>query len=415
MAFFIDCTKCGAKLRTANRLPAGRRVTCAVCERAFTTIAAAEPDGKGKRSSDDDEIRDAELLDDEADDAPRSKRRKQTEDDDRPRSRRRRNDDEPTRQPRKRNAPALLVGMGLGAFVLLLVVGVFIYFRTRDSGKPASSDMFAYAPSDAVLLAGYDLDDLARNDAFRKSLERRAPPDLVELDRAGLRTVDLSRVLIARTANNGHTCAVRFKTAPEKSKYLQANLSGKTYAPFISAAGNYKFGYFADDKTLVLADKEPAIQALLEKGKTKFSGDLQNMVDRVRGPVWRASGRLRSADLERIGPNDDGFSLRVGPSAGTAAWLVPDGRQADVRFELEFENAGQAKQAVATLKSAFLLQRSTNDLGQLIMREGTDPSDASDIRLGYQNADVSDDGPRVSAKLRLPASEAMRAVGSARN
>jgi hypothetical protein len=124
---------------------------------------------------------------------------------------------------------------------------------------------------------------------------------------------------------------------------------------------------------------------------------------------------LRSADLERIGPNDDGFSLRVGPSAGTAAWLVPDGRQADVRFELEFENAGQAKQAVATLKSAFLLQRSTNDLGQLIMREGTDPSDASDIRLGYQNADVSDDGPRVSAKLRLPASEAMRAVGSARN
>src|SRR5204863_908817 len=108
---------------------------------------------------------------------------------------------------------------------------------------------------------------------------------------AGLRSADLSRVLVARTVNNGNTCAVRFKVAPDQSKYL-GNSSGKSYAPFIALAGNYKFGYFADDKTLILADKEPAIQGLREKGKARLNGDLQAMLGRVRGPVWRASGRV---------------------------------------------------------------------------------------------------------------------------
>lgn len=297
----------------------------------------------------------------------------------------------------------------------MLGIAVVVYALVRDTSKPASSDLLVHAPNDAIILSGYDFDELGRNDAFRKAMERRAPPDIVELDRAGLRTADLSRVLIARTVNNGNTCAIRFKTAPDQSKYVQASQSGKDYGAFVSLAGNYKFGYFADNNTLVLADKEPAIQALREKRKARLTGDLQAMVDRVRGPMWRASGRMSVNDHSRIGAGDDGFSLRVGPSAGTAAWLVPDGRSADVRFELEFENAGQARQAVATLKSAFLLQLSTNELGQLVnIRDGTDSGDISDIRRGYENANVTDSGSRVTVKLQLPASEALRAVGSVR-
>ncbi len=222
-------------------------------------------------------------------------------------------------------------------------------------------------------------------------------------------------MLIARTVNNGNTCAVRFKAAPDKSKFLLAIEPGKDYGAFTSLTGNYKFGYFADDQTLVLADKEPAIRALREQGQGRLNGDLQSMVNKVRGPVWRASGRMTSSDHGRLGAGDDGFSLRVGPSAGTAAWLVPDGPVAEVRFELEFEKAAQARQAVSNLKSAFLVQRSTNDLGQMInIRDGTDSGDISDIRRGYEQASVQDHGNRVSAKLQLPASEAMRAVGSVR-
>jgi hypothetical protein len=178
--------------------------------------------------------------------------------------------------------------------------------------------------------------------------------------------------------------------------------------------GNYKFGYFADANTLVLADKEPAIQGILEKGKTKLPAQLQDMVDLVRGPVWRASGRVSANEFNRLGSGDDGYSLRVGPSAGTAAWLVPSGRSADVRFVLEFANANEAQQAVATLKGAFLLQRGLNEHGQPMLREGTDPADASDIRRGYEDADVGNSGNRVKASLQLPASEALRAVGSVR-
>ena len=35
-------------------------------------------------------------------------------------------------------------------------------------------------------------------------------------------------------------------------------------------------------------------------------------------------------------------------------------------------------------------------------------------RRGYENASVSDSGSRVSVKMQLPASEALRAVGSVR-
>jgi hypothetical protein len=394
---FVVCPRCGVKVRTANRLPAGRRITCDACRRPFTTGAA------------DHDIPDAEILDDEPDDERNSERRLR---------RGQRRDDRSSRvakPPARRSIPpVLLVAIGMGAFALLLGGAVLIYSLTRDSSKPGGSDLLAYAPIDAVILSGYDLDELGRNEGFRKALERRAPPDLVELDRAGLRSSDLSRVLVARTANNGNTCAVRFKKAPDQSKYLQPVQAGNAYATSRSIAGNYKFGYFADDKTLVLADKEPAIQALREKGRPQIPADLRLMVGKVRGPVWRASGRLSAAQHNRIGMGDDGYSLRIGPSAGTAAWLVPDGRMADVRFEVEFDNAAQAKQAVATLKGVFLLQRSTNELGQLNVREGTDPGDVIDIRRGYENADVSDDRTRVSVKLQLPAGEAIRAVGSVR-
>jgi hypothetical protein len=265
------------------------------------------------------------------------------------------------------------------------------------------------------MLSGYDLEELGRREAFRKALERRAPPDIVELDRAGLRTADLSRVLVARTANNGNTCAIRFKSAPDQSKYIQTNLVGRDFGTFLCLAGNYKFGYFADDKTLVLADKEPAILALRENSRGRLTGDLKAMVDRVRGPVWRATGRLTANDLGRLTTGDDGFTLRVGPTSGTAAWLVPNGRLADVRFEMAFESSTQARQAAATLRGAFVLQRGMNEQGQMVnIREGTDPGDFIDIRRGYEEASVSDDGARTSAKLVLPASEALRAVGSVR-
>jgi hypothetical protein len=341
-------------------------------------------------------------------------------DDERPRSRRRRDDRGRSRgrkdEPRKKRAsPALVLGLAVGGFALLLGIGILIYLVARDTSKPAANDLLAHAPSDAIILSGYDLEELGRRDAFRKAMERRAPPDIVELDRAGLRTADLARALVARTANNGNACAIRFKTVPDQSKYIEMKLPGRNYGTFVSLTGNYKFGYFADDKTLVLADKEAAIQALRDKGSGRLSGDLQAMVDRVRGPVWRASGRLTANDLEKLGTGNDAFAVRVGPTSGTAAWLVPDGRLADVRFELIFESSSQARQSVATLRGVFLAQRNTNELGQLVnIREGTDSADFIDIRRGYEEASVSDSGTRVTAKLQLPAGEALRAVGSVR-
>jgi hypothetical protein len=385
MASRVSCPRCGERFEPSSREVRRGRATCPECDADFTI---------------------------EADDRPRKRSRDEEED----RPRKGRSKDEPTAKKRKRLPPVLIVAGAAGFLVLLVGVGLLIYFLGGSSGKGPSRDLLSHAPADAQVICGYDIDELSANDAFRKNLEKRAPGDLVELDRAGLRTADLSRVLVARTINNGNTCVVRFKNSPDQSKYLQPAASGKNYSSFVSLTGNYHFGYFADSTTLVLADLEPAIQTLREKGaKAKFSGDMQAMLDKVRGPAWRATARINANDQQKLGATDDGFTIRAGPSAGTAAWLTADGRFADVRFEMNYENASQAKQGAASLRGLFILTRSADDFGRLAGREGIDSGDMIDIRRGYEAADVSESGTRVTARVHLPASEAIRAIGSVRN
>jgi hypothetical protein len=358
---------------------------------------------RSRRDDSDDAPRRRRFADDEADDGPRPRKRK-------------RSGDRPAGGKRKRPAPVVIVGAAVAAFAFVLLVGIAVYLAARDAGKPATGDLLAHAPADAVVLSGYDMEELTRTEPFRRALERRAPPDLVELDKAGLRATDMTRVLVARTPNNGNACAIRFKSGPDRAKYLGTDLPGQTYAPFTSLSGNYKFGYFADPTTLVLADREPTIQALREKGgKARLSADLKAMVDKVRGPAWRASGRVTPGEHERVGAADDGFALRAGASGGTAAWLVPDGRLAEVRFELVFDSANQARAGATTLRGLFVQTKGlTNEFGQFVGREGNDPADFGDIKRGYDQAEVTDTSNRVSAKLTLPASEAVRAIGSTR-
>jgi len=435
MAFFVPCPNCGIRLRCATRLPAGTHLTCAACKEPFTVRDDAEPDRGGqpvrqargaktvpekdewpraRQATAEEEIPEAEILEED----PEDDRPPVRPPEHKPRPRRRPAINVASEGPARKRvlSPAVLTAIAASAIFVGLASALLIYFLVRDASKPSSADLLAHVPTDTVILSGYDLDELSGNAAFRRALEKRAPPDLLELDRAGVRSADLSRVVVARTVNNGNTCVVQFKTPPEARKYLHADLPGKSYAPFTSLTGNYRFGYFADSSTLVLADREPAIQALREKGaKARLGDELKKMVEKVRGPIWRASGRISAADSGQMALADDGLSLRIGPSAGTAAWAVPDGPLADVRFEFAFENGPEASQAAGALRSTFVNLRALNDLGQLVARTGVDPADIADIRRGYNEADVSENGTRVSVSVRLPASEALRAVGSVRN
>src|SRR5262245_55079110 len=94
------------------------------------------------------------------DDRPRRR-----SEDDHPRDRRPKRDDRPAdKKGRQRRSPALIVGAAAGAFALLLAIGIVIYVVARDTGKPASTDLLSYAPADAVILSGYDIDELSRTE-----------------------------------------------------------------------------------------------------------------------------------------------------------------------------------------------------------------------------------------------------------
>ena len=64
-------------------------------------------------------------------------------DDDRPRSRRPRDERRRPRRRReeprkKRGSPAMVLGLAVGGFALLLGVGILIYLFARDTSKPAA-------------------------------------------------------------------------------------------------------------------------------------------------------------------------------------------------------------------------------------------------------------------------------------
>src|SRR5262249_13030834 len=114
------------------------------------------------------------------------------------------------------SSPAVVVGLIMVVFAAFLVVGVLGYLLVRDRSKPAANDLLVYAPTDAVALSGYDLEDLYRNDKFRRALERKAPADIDEVARSGLRTLAIALALMARTVQNGNTCSVRVKAPAER-------------------------------------------------------------------------------------------------------------------------------------------------------------------------------------------------------
>jgi hypothetical protein len=413
MPFLTPCPNCGARLKSASRLPAGQRLTCPKCHDKFITLAESEPFDPTKNRKRRDELPDAVLIDDEPDDRPPVRRKGQA---DRPRGRRRDTEEAPPepRRPKGPLPPAVLAGLIVGGFVVCLAFGVLGYAVFREAQKPAAADLLAYAPADAVVLSGFDLDEVTGNEVLRKALERRAPPDLVELDRAGLRTADLSRALVARTANNGTACVVRFKAAPGRAKYLGPDVAGRGYAPFTSVGGSYRFGYFADRSTLVLADREPAILELWEKGaKARLPADLRDMVGRVHGPIWRATGRATPAEFPRSGA-EEGLALWVGPAAGTAAWLEPEGRLGRTYLELAFDDPARAASAATAVRTTFHLWRGVNPFGDPNPRAWLDPADMADLRRGYDEATVIEGALRVSARVTLPAGEAVRVVGAVR-
>lgn len=420
----LTCPHCLAKLKAPDALAAGRRITCPKCQGVFRSV---EPTAnKGKPS---DSIPDAVLLDDEEDDIPddrpRAKRRRDEDEDDRPRAKRRSRDedDEEDDRPRRRSdvddspkrrkaSPALLAG-GLVGVVLVLVGGVVLLMFLTRGGTPGGTDMLAHMPSDTVVVSGYDVDALRSHDRFQQALDLQPPFELSEIDRAGIRLADLTQVLVARTGTNGQACALRFKTPPAANRYLSENVKGKNYAKFQSVAGNYQFGYFAGKDVLVLADREATIQAMLDQNaKGKLNSNVQGLVARTRGPVWRAAGSATTNNI--LPPFELGVQLRMGTNQGTASWFTLDGELANVQIEIDYADDLQAAQGAAVLRGAYQLLQAENDFGRAFGKMPALANEMMDNRRGYAEAIVEVSGRRVTTKIKLPPGEAMRVIAAIR-
>jgi hypothetical protein len=239
-------------------------------------------------------------------------------------------------------------------------------------------------------------------------VERRPPADLAELDRAGFRPTDMSRALVSRTGT-GIAAAIRFRAPQDRAKYLQNNVTGRQYAPFTSFTGPFRFGYFPDTRTLVLADREATVQEVIDGGGTpRVSNKLRALAARAHGPVWRATGPTTPLDRPHFGRPEETWLWRLGPTTGSVAWLEPGGLVNDVHYQIDFESRMHATAGAGLLRGQFALRRGLAESGPFV--GDMDPGELVDTRRGYETAVVTDDGLNVAARLRLPAGEALKAV-----
>ncbi len=376
MPYVVTCPECSTRLKTPNPVPAGRAVTCPQCRHAFTTTEVSPeladtasapalprppvppPPPKKARQ---EELATAEIVDDDENDRPRSKKRRDDDEDDRPRAKKRRDDDEDDRPPAKKRSrddeddlPAarrkgpkkkkskLVLILAIALPLLFLMVagaGVGAYFLFFGGGP--STDMLAWAPSDTEMVEGVNY---AKISAYPK-LKRPVQARLGRIEDIGVPLTDVDEALFA-TGLSGSVTVVR-----TKSKLDAPALMGKIKATELTAGGKKYYraqgGYYHAPaaRLLVYTPAESTMTALLKKEEKVTIGDeLRGYANKAGGDTWAANTSRTPFGLAPLG----GFMAPKGSYGGNRAL----GNQIKITRTLVFADTAAAQAAESQFKLA---------------------------------------------------------------
>jgi len=369
MPYVVTCPACATRLKTPAVVPAGKAVTCPQCKHAFTTTEVSPeladsvvprppvPPPVPRRSKQDD-LPAAEFVDDEdEDDRPRAKRRRDDEDeeDDRPRAKRRRDEDDepaPRRKAKKKKSPLVLIlAIGLPLVFLLLVgAGIGAYFMFFSGG--ASSDMLAWAPSDSTTVRGARLSSLPAGSPLRRNFQG----GFGRVESIGISMDNIDEGLIAN-GSSGDVIVVRLKTATDPAALMRsANATEQTVDGKKFYVGSGAF-HLPNSKLLVWCPTDTAMKNLLKKdAKVTIDDDLKRFVGKTSGDVWSA----------RVSKAKGGFGPR-----GEYGTMRVSGNNVTITTSVVFPDAASAQQAEAGARANAERAKFMGGLGQTSVNVST--------------------------------------------
>jgi hypothetical protein len=386
MPYVIACPRCGAKLKSAERLPVGCRCACPQCREAFTLSEpgteivepplpiAPVPPPLPPRTLTPAEVPEAILVDepDHNEEAPRTRRRKRRDDDSEDeRPRRSRN-----RTKKERRGPLIALLAGVAALLLLCGGGTaLVYFADPFGwrGGGASSDMLAWAPADTQSVVYIDVEAAQKTDELRNELLLAGDPS-----RFGVRSDQIAEMVGANRDSGGflgllgepEVLVIRLNRDADRKAILaatggrEAAAGGKKYYQTNTGGGLY----FASDRLIVITRSESTLTGLLPKdeGKVVVSEDLRAAAKRANGTVAVANvGQaaettdllgMMSVPAVHFGPGGPGgqMALAPRPKARTTVYSVKtSGRKGTVRFESTYDSADSARRVADDLKRNF--------------------------------------------------------------
>ena len=487
MPYLVVCPNCTGKFKSAQPVPAGRSLHCPTCQRPFTLSAPAPelnepppaaraptppkeppptarapapapapvakpapprsaiPTGKlvpdlpaaifvdddeddrppvrGRRDDkdeDDDRPRARRGRDDDEDDRPRARRRDDVdEDDDRPPVRKRPSRAEPDRdpldddlrlpRPRKRKSnKALLIGLGAGgaALLLLLTCGGVLYFADPFGlFGGSSSDMLAWAPGDTQWVTYVDIEAAEQVAELRDEVRR----DVNNPTQHGIKKEDVSAILVAgRTQHLGgepDVTVIKLRAPADRNAVIAAlggtetTANGRKY--YKTRTGGALF--FPSDRMVVVSKYENVVAGRLggDEGEVVVAEELRSAAKGADGLLWVAA---------RGPAAEHGDFLNMMAGAGTMLNQFDKAR---------FGGGGPILNAPPRARTTFRSVKVSGGMATVRFESTYDSSEAAgrvanDMRTAFNmlpakeagmEVDVSSSGATVTLRMSVPVSK----------
>jgi hypothetical protein len=368
--------------------------------------------------------------DEEDDERPRGRRSRDEEEEDRPRSRKGRavededeeeDDDRPRRRGRapKKNKKGLVLILAALAALLLLGVGgaALMYFVDPFGlfGGGASSDMLAWMPADTQQIEGMDVASVSKNSKALAAVRG----DLKDAEAIGIKAEDISSVIQGKKGGKGAAAEVmvlKLKSSADKDKISKAaggtgaEASGKKYYKTKTGGGLY----FPSDKLVVLTKSENTLTGLLQKedGKVVISDELKSTVKRADGDMWMAAAgsAANMFDAGGAGGGPKGGMPGFGPTPAPKNSLATaklSGDDVNMRMEITFADADTAKKAADQIDAMFKLMKGMMEgMDKMFAKAGGGGNPAAAKMQGAKKAfdtmKVTTSGSVVTITLTLP-------------
>ena len=349
--FTVECTHCSASLKVRNASHIGKKVRCPRCEKAFIIEAP---------TVDSDEVEDGGFFD-EYDQFASQTYDNFYEDDDvyedyqpKPKKSKRKSSSSKKRKRRRKKkvdrSLGAILGISLASVALLALLGTGIFYGLSFLSF-SDADRFAWLPNDMETYVEFRPAEIWNADVMRPIRQTEFAVEFKDKlsQQIGLEIDKIEKIVVGTPATGKDSTVIVYASEPFDLASVTKEAQAVSYAGKTFYDKGKQVAFFVNDRVMVIGsriaveaaiDRNGACAAAEEFASLPASGDLifgttvgDNILSVANNPMMRQK------------PNVDPKTVQ------SSALVLNLGRDLLINFEVNFDDAESAKEAVTEAQS----------------------------------------------------------------